>query len=79
MLCRVAVVRTDVSHIVFLRRMRLLLVTANVVPNSPILVTLVIKAIRVMTEESQRATSLISLNIIVEMIFNVHTYICNTA
>jgi hypothetical protein len=54
LLCRVALVRTDVSeelsasfsrvtiigHLVFLRSLRRLLVTANVVPSSPILVTL---------------------------------------
>jgi hypothetical protein len=44
MLRRVALVRTDVSvelpHLVFLRSVRRLLVTASVVPNTPILVTL---------------------------------------
>jgi hypothetical protein len=56
MLCRVALVRTDVSGypspqlssliLVFLRSVRRLLVTAaNVVPSSPILVTLMIKAL----------------------------------
>jgi hypothetical protein len=78
MLCRVALVRTDVSeelgasfirvtrvgvlemlavtsnrctlrrntkYLVFLRRVRLLLVTASVVPSSPILVTLVKEAL----------------------------------
>jgi hypothetical protein len=45
MLRRVALVRTDVSEeeipiMVFLRSMRRLLVTASVVPSSPILVTL---------------------------------------
>jgi hypothetical protein len=48
MLLSAALVRTDVSeeisasfsHLVFLRRVRRLLVTANVVPNSPILVPL---------------------------------------
>jgi hypothetical protein len=46
MLRRVALVRTDVSEehrssFVFLRSMRRLLVTANVVPSSTILVTLI--------------------------------------
>jgi hypothetical protein len=51
MLRRVALVRTDVSEelsasiIVFLRSVRRLLVTANVVPRSPILVTLMKKAL----------------------------------
>jgi hypothetical protein len=45
MLLRVALVRTDVSgnlvpHLVFFRSVRRLLRTANVVPSSPILVTL---------------------------------------
>jgi hypothetical protein len=41
MLCRLAVVRTDVSEeMVFLCSVRRLLVTASVVPSSPILVTL---------------------------------------
>jgi hypothetical protein len=39
MLRRVALVITDVSHLVFLRSRGRLLVTANVVPSSPILVT----------------------------------------
>jgi hypothetical protein len=42
MLRRVALVRTDV---VFLRSMRRLLVTASIVPSSPILVTLMKKAL----------------------------------
>jgi hypothetical protein len=42
---RVALVRTDVSGN-FLRSMRRLLVTANVVHSSPILVTLMMKALR---------------------------------
>jgi hypothetical protein len=52
MLRRVAVVRTDVSEelsasiILFLRSVRRLLVTANVVPSSPILVTLMMEALR---------------------------------
>jgi hypothetical protein len=52
MLCRVALVRTDVSEecsasiIVFLRSMRRLLVIANVVPSSPILVTLIMEELR---------------------------------
>jgi hypothetical protein len=47
----VALVRTDVSeehsayHLVFLRSMRRLLVTASVVPSSPILVTMMKEAI----------------------------------
>jgi hypothetical protein len=52
MLRRVALVRTDVSeelsastHLVFLRSVRRLLVTANVVPSSPIPVTLVKEAL----------------------------------
>jgi hypothetical protein len=49
MLRRVAVVRTDVSEqlsdSVFLRSVRGLLVTANVVPSSPILVTLMMQAL----------------------------------
>jgi hypothetical protein len=49
MLRRVALVRSDVSEernaIVFLRSLRRLLVTANVVRSSPILVTLAMEAI----------------------------------
>jgi hypothetical protein len=43
MLRRVALIRTD---LVFLRSVRWLLVTANVIPSSPILVTLMIEALR---------------------------------
>jgi hypothetical protein len=44
MLCLVALVRTDVSEeLVFLRSVRRLLVTAGVVPSSPILVTLIME------------------------------------
>jgi hypothetical protein len=46
MLRRVAFVRTDVSRIVFLRSMLRLLVTVDAVPNSPILLTLMMEAIR---------------------------------
>jgi hypothetical protein len=44
---RVALVRTDVSEerIVLLRSMRRLLVTANAVPSSPILVSLIMEAL----------------------------------
>jgi hypothetical protein len=44
---RVAVLRTDVSdeHFVFRRSERRLLVTANVVPSSPIFVTLIMEAL----------------------------------
>jgi hypothetical protein len=57
MLRRVAVVKTDVSqefstsfvrvasHLVFIRSVRRLLVTANVVPSSPILATLMKEAL----------------------------------
>jgi hypothetical protein len=50
MLRRVALVRTDVleelaASLVFLRSMRRLLVTASVVPSSPILVTLMKEAL----------------------------------
>jgi hypothetical protein len=53
-LSRVALVRTDVleehttsvAHIVFLRSVRRLPVTANVVPSSPIFVTLMMEALR---------------------------------
>jgi hypothetical protein len=46
MLRRVALVRTDVpENIVFLRSVRRLLVTASVVPSSPILVTLMKEAL----------------------------------
>jgi hypothetical protein len=49
LLRRVALVRTDVSEelstLVFLRSVRWLLVTANVVPSSPILVTLMNEAL----------------------------------
>jgi hypothetical protein len=54
MLCRVALVRTDVSEehrayiirvLVFLRSIRRLLVTASVVHSSPILVTLMKEAL----------------------------------
>jgi hypothetical protein len=58
MLRRVALVRTDV-HLVFLRSVRRLLVTANVVPRSPILVTLMKEALSssdtlVLTRATQR-------------------------
>jgi hypothetical protein len=43
MLCRVGLVRTDVS--VFLRSVRQLLITANVVPSSTILVALTMEAL----------------------------------
>jgi hypothetical protein len=51
MLCRVALVRTDISEeriasTAYLRSMLLLLVTANVARSSPILPTLVIEALR---------------------------------
>jgi hypothetical protein len=48
MLHRVALVRTDVSEerSAFIRSVRRLLVTANAVPSSPILVTLIMEAIR---------------------------------
>jgi hypothetical protein len=46
MLRPVALVRTDVSEeLVFLRSVRRLLVMANVVPSSPILVTLMMEAL----------------------------------
>jgi hypothetical protein len=46
MLRRVALVSTGVSEaLVFLRRVRRLLVTANAVPSSPILVTLMMEAL----------------------------------
>jgi hypothetical protein len=50
MLRRMALIRSDVSeeiqHIVFLPSVRQLLVTVNVVPSSPILVTLLMEAQR---------------------------------
>jgi hypothetical protein len=48
MLSRLARVRTDVSeeHSLFLRSVRRLLVTAKVVPSSPILVILMMEALR---------------------------------
>jgi hypothetical protein len=49
LLLRVAPVKTDVSEelrIVFLRSVRRLLVPANIVPSSPILVTLMMEALR---------------------------------
>jgi hypothetical protein len=49
MLRRVALVRTDVSEVlrafVFLRSVRWLLVRGNIVPSSPILVTLIMEAL----------------------------------
>jgi hypothetical protein len=50
MLCRVALVRTDVSeersaHIVFIRSVSQLLVMANIAPISPTLVTLMMELI----------------------------------
>jgi hypothetical protein len=46
MLCHVALIRTDIleEHIVFLRSMLRLLVTANIVP-TPIIVTLMMEVI----------------------------------
>jgi hypothetical protein len=49
MLCRVGFVRIDILEkhgIAFLRNMQRLLVTANVVPSAPILVTLMMEALR---------------------------------
>jgi hypothetical protein len=46
MLCRVALVRTEVSEEEILRSVLRLLVTANVVPSLPTLVTLMMEAIR---------------------------------
>jgi hypothetical protein len=40
MLCRVDLVRTDILEVIFLHSVHWLLVTASVVPSSPILVTL---------------------------------------
>jgi hypothetical protein len=62
MLRRVALVRTDVSeelNLVFLRSVHRLLVTANVVPSSPILVTLMKEALSssetsVLTRDTRR-------------------------
>jgi hypothetical protein len=56
---RVALVRTDVSVLVFLRRVRRLLVTASVVPSSSILVALIKEALRssetsVLTKDTRR-------------------------
>jgi hypothetical protein len=64
MVRNVAFVRTDVSEerSVFLRSVRRLLVTANVVPSSPILVTPMIEALRsfetsVLTKATRRNIS----------------------
>jgi hypothetical protein len=47
MLRRVALVINDISEVrVFLRNVRRLLVTANVVPSSPIYVTVIMKTLR---------------------------------
>jgi hypothetical protein len=61
MLRRVALLRTDVSekYFVFLRRVRRLLVTANVIPSSPIRVILMMEALTssetsVLTRASRR-------------------------
>jgi hypothetical protein len=64
MLRPVALVRTDIAEelirVVFLRSVRRLLVTANVVPSSPVLVTLMMEALSssetsVLTRATQRS------------------------
>jgi hypothetical protein len=70
MLRHVALVRTDV---VFLRSMCQLLVTANVVPISPILVTLIMEALH--SSESSALTRTIWCNFPEDSILNDDYYI----
>jgi hypothetical protein len=72
---RVALVRTDVSEelsaVVFLRSVRRLLVTASVVPSSPILVTLTKDALRY--SETSILTRATRRNIPEDTIFHSHS------
>jgi hypothetical protein len=72
MLRRVAVVRTDVSEELFLRSVRRLLVTANVVPSSPILVTLMMEAPS--SSETSVLTSAVRRNIAEDAILRSHRH-----
>jgi hypothetical protein len=60
----------DIAKQVFLRSVRRLLVTANVVPSSPILVTLMLEAIR--SSETSVLTRFTPLNIPANGILHSH-------
>jgi hypothetical protein len=73
MLCRVALVRTDVSE--ELRSVRRLLVTASVVPSSPILVTLMKEALT--SSETSVLTRATRRNIPQDAILQISMYLLN--